>query len=224
MTLESRAHGASAAGAERPFSFAMLADDVLAFADAQRVGRFVAGGISMGAGLALRLAVQHPARVGAMVLARPAWLFDPAPSNMSPYAAIGAALHAASPEKARTHFLRSSAAMNLAEIAPATLEALMHWFEGPDLAATADLLTDIAGGGPGVSRAEAAALQLPVLVIGHDGDPAHPLAVARELADVIPGATLVEVPPKGGPTKEQHLRELRDAVTHFLRERLDATA
>lgn len=224
LMLDSRAHGASPAGAERPFSFAMFADDVLAFADAVQVGRFVAGGISMGAGLALRLAVRHPARVEALVLARPAWLFDPAPPNMNPYAAVGAALHAAPPAKARTLFLRSPAAMHLAEQSPAALQALMHWFEGPDLAVTADLLTGIAGDGPGVSRTEAAALRLPVLVIGHDGDPAHPLAVARELADVIPGATLVEVPPKGDATKEQHLSALREAVTRFLRERLDAAA
>lgn len=224
LMLESRAHGASSAGAERPFSFAMFADDVLAFTQAVAVGRFVAGGISMGAGLALRLAVRHPARVDALVLARPAWLFDPAPPNMSPYAAIGAALHAAPQSEARSLFLRSPAAVHLAEEAPVALEALMHWFEGPDPAITADLLTGMAGGSPGITRQEAAVLRLPVLVIGHEGDPAHPLAIARELAGIIPGAMLVEVSPKGDATKEQHLRELRDAVSRFLRERLAAAA
>ena len=224
LTLDSRAHGASPAGPDRPFSFPMFADDVLAFAEAVGVRRFIAGGISMGAGIALRLAVCHPGRVEALVLARPAWLFDAAPPNMAPYAALGAALHAAPPDQARTIFLRSPAAVHLAGTAPAALQALMHWFDAPDPAVTANLLTGIAGGGPGVTRAEAAALKLPVLVIGHECDPAHPLAVARALADAIPGAALVEVAPKGDATKEQHLEELRDAVTRFLRERLAAAA
>ena len=47
----------------RPFSFAMFADDVLAAADQAGLDRFVAGGISMGAAIALRLACRHPDRV-----------------------------------------------------------------------------------------------------------------------------------------------------------------
>lgn len=220
LTLDSRAHGGSSAGTERPFGLAMFADDVLAFAAAAGVGRFVAGGISMGAAVALRLAVRHPGRVNALILARPAWLFDPAPPNMRAHAAMGAALRAGSREAARRLFLGSPAALELADEAPAALHALMHWLEAPDPAVAADLLTGIAGDGPGVTRAEAAALRIPVLVIGHAGDHAHPLATARALAAAIPGATLVEVPPKEGDTKEQHLAELLDAVTRFLRERL----
>ena len=53
----------------------MFADDVLAFADLRGVERFVVGGISMGAAIALRIAVRHPERVSGLVLARPAWLW-----------------------------------------------------------------------------------------------------------------------------------------------------
>lgn len=223
LTLESRGHGASTAGQERPLDLAMLADDVLAFAEAAGVRRFVAGGISMGAALALRLAVRHSARVEALILARPAWLFDPAPPTMRAHAAMGTALRAGSPEAARRLFLRSPAARELAEEAPAALDALMHWLDAPDPAVAADLLTGIADDGPGVTRAQAAALRIPVLVIGHEGDHAHPLAIAQALAAAIPGAALVEVSPKEGDTKERHLAELRDAVTRFLRERLAAS-
>lgn len=223
LTLESRGHGASTAGAERPFSLAMFADDVLAFAEAAGVGRFVAGGLSMGAALALRLAVRHPARVDALILARPAWLFDPAPTNMRAHAAMGAALRAGSPEEARRRFLGSPAALALAGDAPAALAALLHWLDAPDPAVAADLLTGLAEDGPGVTRAEAAALRLPVLVVGHEGDHAHPLAIAHALAAAIPGATLVEVPPKEGDTKERHLGEVRQAVTRFLHERSDTS-
>lgn len=222
LTLDSRAQGASSAGTERPFGLAMFADDVLAFAAAAGVRRFVAGGISMGAAVALRLAVRHPAQVSALILARPAWLFDPAPPNMRAHAAMGAALRSGSPEAARRAFLRSPAALELADEAPAALDALMHWLEAPDPMVAADLLTGIANDGPGVTRLEAAALRIPVLVIGHEGDYAHPFSIAQALAAAIPGASLVEVSPKEGDTKEQHLAELRDAVTGFLHRRLAA--
>ena len=48
--------------------------------------RAVVGGISMGAAISLRLAVTRPDLVRALVLARPAWMFAPAPDNMQPIA------------------------------------------------------------------------------------------------------------------------------------------
>jgi pimeloyl-ACP methyl ester carboxylesterase len=44
----------------------------------------VLGGTSMGAAIALRLAVLHPELIRALVLARPAWIDENAPPNMQP--------------------------------------------------------------------------------------------------------------------------------------------
>ena len=43
----------------------------------------------MGAAIALRLAVKQPELVRALVLARPAWVTEPAPPNMQAYAEVG---------------------------------------------------------------------------------------------------------------------------------------
>jgi pimeloyl-ACP methyl ester carboxylesterase len=37
----------------------------------------------------------------------------------------------------------------------------------------------------------------PTLVIGQEGDPLHPIALARELADLLPNASLLELPEGG---------------------------
>ena len=79
----------------------MFAGDILAAADAHDARRFVAGGISMGAAIALRLAVRHPDRVAALILARPAWVDTAAPENMRPYAEVAALLARMSPSDAR---------------------------------------------------------------------------------------------------------------------------
>ena len=216
LTLECRAQGGSDAGRERPFSIGAFADDVLDFCDARGVGRFVAGGISMGAAIALRLAVRHPARVGALILARPAWLFDPAPETMRPYAEVAAALRGTSSRAdAKARFASSPMAAMLGRDAPDNLASLLGFFDRPDAETTADLLGDIAADGPGVTRAEAAALRLPTLVIGHTIDHAHPLATAEALASAIPGATLIRIPPKAGE-KAAHVAAFRAAVATFL--------
>ena len=216
LTLECRAQGGSEPGRLRPFSIGGFAGDVLAFCDARGVERFVAGGISMGAAIALRLAVRYPARVGALILARPAWLFDEAPENMRPYAEVADALRATSSRaEAKARFASSSIAARLGREAPDNLASLLGFFDRPDAAVTADLLADIAADGPGVTRAEAAALRLPTLVIGHAVDHAHPLATAEALASTIPGATLIRIPPKAGE-KVAHVAAFRAAVAGFL--------
>ncbi|TIQ18086.1 MAG: alpha/beta hydrolase, partial [Mesorhizobium sp.] len=88
ITLECRGHGASGLGSRRPFSLSMFADDVVAAADQAGLDRFVAGGISMGAAIAMRLACRHPERVAGLLLVRPAWIFDDAPVNLRPIAEV----------------------------------------------------------------------------------------------------------------------------------------
>jgi pimeloyl-ACP methyl ester carboxylesterase len=215
LTLECRAQGASEPGNARPFSIAMFASDVLAACDACGIQRFVAGGISMGAAIALHLAVHHADRVTALVLARPAWLFDAAPFNMRSYADVAAMLRTASPNMALEHFSQSATARDLARTAPDNLASLLKFFDRPDPATTSDLLGGIANDGPGVTRLQAASIRVPTLVIGHEIDYVHPVAYARELASIIPGAKLIEIAPKA-TQKPLHVQQFRHGLDTFL--------
>ncbi len=215
MTVECRGQGGSTPGSARPFRIATFADDALAFCDEQGAARFVVGGVSMGAAIALRLAVLHPGRVRALILARPAWLFDAAPANMKPFAEVAAALRTAPPAEARALFAASSTARVLGREAPDNLASLLGVFDRPNPDVTADLLGDIAADGPGVTEADARALRIPVLVIGHAVDIIHPLRHAKVLAATIPGARFVEIPAKA-LDKPAHVAAFRLAVTDFL--------
>ena len=135
---------------------------------------------------------------------------------MRPYAEVASALRATSSRaEAKARFASSSIAARLGREAPDNLVSLLGFFERPDAVVTADLLGDIAADGPGVTRAEAAALRLPALVIGHAVDHAHPLATAEALASTIPGATLIRIPPKAGQ-KAAHVAAFRAAVAAFF--------
>ncbi|MBZ9940729.1 alpha/beta hydrolase [Mesorhizobium sp. BR1-1-13] len=215
LTVECRAQGGSGAGHKRPFSIAMFADDVLGAADAAGIERFVAGGISMGAAIALRLAARHPERVTGLVLVRPAWAFDAAPENMRPYAEMAELIRNRPLNEARAVFAASATAARFRAEAPDNLASLLGFFERDNAAVFAEMMQAIAGDGPGVSRAAASVLSIPTLVVGSGVDLVHPLATARELAKTILNAIFTEVTPKA-TDKDRHFAEIRAAIGGFL--------
>ncbi|MBZ9797383.1 alpha/beta fold hydrolase [Mesorhizobium sp. ES1-4] len=215
LTVECRAQGGSGAGGKRPFSIAMFADDVLAAADAAGLDRFVAGGISMGAAIALRLAARHPDRVLGLVLVRPAWAYDAAPQNMRPYVEAAKLIRRLPLDEARDAFASSATSARFRKEAPDNLASLLGFFARENAAVFAEVMQAIANDGPGVTRAEAAALKTPTLVIGSGIDLVHPLTTARELANTIPGAAFAEVTPKAAD-KDRHFAEIRIAIAGFL--------
>jgi pimeloyl-ACP methyl ester carboxylesterase len=215
LTVECRAQGGSGAGTIRPFSIAMFADDVLAAADAAGLDRFVAGGISMGAAIALQLAARHPDRITGLVLVRPAWAFEAAPQNMRPYVEVAELILSRPLSEARDIFAASATAARFRTEAPDNLASLLGFFARENAPVFAEVMQAIAEDGPGVTRAAAAGLAFPTLVIGSGIDLVHPLATARSLADAIPNATFAEVTPKA-TDKELHFAEIRAAIADFL--------
>jgi pimeloyl-ACP methyl ester carboxylesterase len=213
VTLECRGHGGSALGPPERLSIAAFADDLDALAAALGLGAAVVGGISMGAAIALRLAVRRPERVGALVLVRPAWTTGAAPANMRPYAEVGALIERLPAEEARRRFEAGETAATLAREAPDNLASLRGFFGRPP--AFGRLLRAIAADGPGVAAAELGRIAVPTLVVGHARDLAHPLAHAEALAAGIPGARLAVVTPKADD-RAAHVREVRAALSAFL--------
>lgn len=217
VTLECRGHGASEAGPADALSLATFADDLAAFIEERLDPPVVVGGISMGAALALRLAVRRPDLVSGLVLARPAWVCEPAPANMVPYAVVGVLLGHFGAAEARARFERLPLARRLATDAPENLLTLRRLLDRQPQTETSALLSRIAADGPGVTKAEVAALRVPTLVIGHGQDLAHPWAHAEALARLVPGARLARVAPKA-ESRDRHRDEVRDALARFLQE------
>jgi pimeloyl-ACP methyl ester carboxylesterase len=211
LTLECAGHGQS--DASPPFSIARFADDVTVLIESLR-RPVVLGGISMGAAIASRIAVQRPDLVTALVLVRPAWIVADAPENMQANAEVGRYLSAGAGSGA---FQASPIAHHLAQVAPDNLASLLGFFDRKPLAVTAALLTAIAQDGPGITPADLAALRIPVMVCGTVEDVVHPLALAQTLATQIPAATFTELPPKGR-NKPAHIAALQAAIRAFLQD------
>ena len=210
-TLDCAGHGGSSA--TPPFSIARFADDVTTLIETLP-GPVVLGGISMGAAIASRIAVMRPDLVRGLVLIRPAWGTQAAPDNMQPNAEVGRYLAAGA---GRAAFEVGATGRRLAQVAPDNLASLLGFFDRAPLAVTASLLQQISADGPGITGIDLATLRIPVLVCGTAQDAVHPLALARDLAGLIPTARFTELPPKGAD-KPAHLAALHAAITDFLQE------
>uniref|UniRef100_UPI0013585632 alpha/beta fold hydrolase n=1 Tax=Geminicoccus flavidas TaxID=2506407 RepID=UPI0013585632 len=215
LTLECRGHGASPPGPLDCLSIRTFADDAAAFLQASTSRPAVVGGISMGAAIALRLAITRPDLVRALVLARPAWTTRHAPANMAPNALAGRLLARHPPEVARHLFLQSPLATRLRRHAPDNLASLLGFFARPPQAVTAALLQRISADGPGIAEADLARLQVPTLALGHGLDLIHPLRHVRTLARAIPGVRLAEITPKA-VSPERYRADFRAALASFL--------
>ena len=221
-TLECRGHGQSEAGDPARFSISQFADDLAEVIERGGVP-VILGGISMGAAIALRLAVRRPDLVRALVLARPAWAIGPAPETMAPNAEVGALLAKHESSEARQLFLASPTAAMLRAEAPDNLASLVGFFVREPIEITSSLLTRISSDGPGVSADDVAILRLPVLVIGHEADHIHPIHIAERLAALIPNAELRRITPKAHD-KAAYVADFQIALSEFLQKVTQAKA
>ena len=217
ITMECRGHGQSEAGDIHELSIATFSDDLVDRIESLHASPVIVGGISMGAAIALRLAVTKPGLVKALILARPAWVATSAPANMAPNALVGRLLSRHAPEEAQELFNASNVAKHLAQVAPDNLTSLQSFFQREPHAITAALLSQISADGPDVTEAEIHALTIPTLVIGTEHDFIHPIAYARYLAGLIPNASLKIIPAKA-ISKAQYLAGFHTAITQFLEE------
>jgi pimeloyl-ACP methyl ester carboxylesterase len=215
ITLECRGHGVSQAG--DVFSIATFSGDIAALIEHLSLPPVVVGGISMGAAIASRIAICRPELVRGLVLARPAWVVESAPSNMRPNLEIGELLARLSPDEARAAFEASSTHLLLAREAPDNLASLLGFFDRQPVAVTSALLTKISADGPGIAEADLANLSVPALVLATGQDFIHPIPHAERLARLIPGAILKTLTPKG-VDKPAYLADFHAALGAFLKE------
>lgn len=216
ITLACRGHDDSDLGPPDALSIPTFAGDVLALMDHLGIDRLaVAGGISMGAAISLWLAVHHPGRVDRLVLARPAWIDQPAPPGLDGYRAAGLYLRRHDSHEGHARFAASPLLRQIRSISPDNAQSLLGYFARPRPDTTIALLARLSDAAPGVTLDAITHVAQPALVIGHGEDPAHPLDYARHLARAIPGADLAVIPSKS-VDPAGYTREFRAALSRFL--------
>lgn len=208
-----RAHGASkVVGEPADFALDRLAEEVAAevlgeLAARSGDGEASAGlakrpitilGISMGAAIALRIALRGLLPVERAVFVRPAFGDESLPVHLRPFPVIGQLLHDLGPERGAARFRETTPYRRVAEASPAGGHALLFQFAAPDAARRARRLVEIPRNRAFAADAELAGLAgrgIRSLVIGAERDPVHPLELAERWAGGL-GAPLEVVPPR----------------------------
>ncbi|MBG0851036.1 3-oxoadipate enol-lactonase [Streptomyces spinoverrucosus] len=184
-----------------------LADLVLALADSLGVDRFAYAGVSLGGAVGLHLAVHHPQRVSSLAVI-----------------CSSAHFNGAKPWQDRAALVRREGLAALAEGADArwftpgfTVPRLVRDHRDADPEAYAACCDALAAFD---LRERLAEISAPTLLIAGREDPATPPAHLRQIADAVPGATLVEIP------GASHLAPAQcpEAVLTALRAHLDGPA
>lgn len=208
VTLACRGHEDSDLGPVEDLSIATFARDALALLDHLGIQQLAAaGGISLGAAVALRLAAYHPDRVARLILARPAWVVE----GQQGYIEAGRYLELFGAEQGLARF-RSSDVFQAVEAAS---PELLGYFTCPRPETTTALLARLPKDWPGVPLSMLGKIGQPTLLIGNGEDVVHPLTFARDLTELIPDARL-EVIPSKTVNLVGYTTEFCAALTRFL--------
>ena len=215
LSLDCRSHGESEPVAQpEDLRFSLMADDIVAWMDHLVVEDVVLGGISMGAAIALNLALRYPGRVRGLLLSRPAWLDGPMEA-VDLYSEVAALIRSKGIEEGQRAFLGSFTYARLRLESPDAANSLLGQFQAPKAKERVSRLERMPRDTPHPDRKQWATIKVPTLVLATDTDPVHPLRLARALADAIPDAEFRQVTPKSIDVA-LHVREVQSAVGNWL--------
>ena len=190
VLLDLRGHGTSDA-LPGGWDYDLLADDVLAVADA--VGADRAVGLSLGGGALLRALSRDPGRFTRLAFVLPAALDGERTDGATlRVRLLGDAIDAGDVERV-TEILLSEvpeAAQERRGVAALVARRAQQLTSRP---APRPLRPDR----PLADRALLSAVRVPALVVAQEGDPLHSLDVARDLCEALPDCRLEVLPPGG---------------------------
>jgi pimeloyl-ACP methyl ester carboxylesterase len=225
LCLDARAHGQTQpVGDPSALTFDVFGDDLVAWLDHLGLARAIIGGISMGAGVALNVAVRYPERVAGLVLSRPAWLDGPMPpENVTRFAAIARLLRrvgaAGDPEPALrcalAEFEASDDYQRLMTSSPDTAQSLRGQLTNERAVVAVEHLVRLPAERPLADLRAAETIRVPALVLAHQQDPIHRFAFGEALASAILGARLVALTPKS-IARDRHAVEVQNGLEAFL--------
>jgi len=225
-----RGHGQSEFGRAEDLSIATLGLDLAALLDHLELEDAIVGGISMGAAAAVRLAVQCPERVRALILCRPAWADGPMSLEARQAYALIADLLAAEDwrSSAMQAFEQSDNLRSIEAVCPDAAKSLrgqVHSaLKDPEIRESAIVRLRCLPTSRGLDdEGEGlATVQCPALVLAAEGDPVHPLECARKLARLLPNSRLIQIAPKSPIDDKPHLEEVDRIIGEFLCSHFDA--
>jgi pimeloyl-ACP methyl ester carboxylesterase len=220
IVADARAHGMTEPlGPESKLCFAQLAVDLRALLEYLKIDQAVIGGISMGAGIAARTAIDYPDLVRGLILIRPAWLDLKFPENLSLLPLVAQLLKEHGLEEWQSAYDQHPLVQEFKKLDPLLVDTIRRQFDAPLALERSARLVCLPGDSPIRDWHEVESLDIPALVIGSEADPAHPVRYAETWAAHLPRASL-----RHAATKSQNFQQHAGDVRFHVREFLESLA
>ena len=188
-----------------------LADSLVAALDEMEAGPATLAGFSLGGGIALQVALDHPERVSALALLdTTAW---PGPDAVARFAGRAAAVETEGVEVLVQPAIERWFTAEFVAAQGETVRRYAAWIRENDAIGYAAACRSLAALD---LRARLGEIRCPTLVVVGDRDEATPVSMAEALAAGIAGATLRILGPAGHLVTEEHWADLNATLLDFL--------
>ncbi len=196
-------HGDSTSYNPTTYSFDSFADHVLKLIDHLGIETCHLGGLSMGSGITLNLALRHPERFEKLILLRPSWLNSPQPPHLKLVADAG--------EMPQAEFEALPDFQSLLKENPPVAHSITAVYQRPDN----QVLSRMWNSHPFHSLDDLTQITSPALVISSPRDDLHPESVASTIAKALPNSQLSSVPARYHEP-EDYQKSLNQKINQFL--------
>lgn len=197
-------------------SFDQSADDVIAILDHLGIEKANIGGLSMGSGIAVNIALRYPERVNKLVLLRPSWPDQKEPEHLALVAYVGKWIIESGAEIAEQKLIAHPDYVSLYAEVPKVAESIRGLFQRPADLSHTTVLYKMWEDAPFTSLEQLADIQNETLMLYTTRDNLHPIPVAESIADALPNVRQsIELPPRYDEPQDYSVA-LNGAINQFL--------
>lgn len=213
ISMDCPGHGDTPLRLGNPPSFNFYADEVIRLMTHLKIEKAIFGGISMGAGISMNIALRYPDKVAGLVLVRPAWLDKGNPANLM---ILKAAAKFIGKRSDRAKFEKNNEYQHIKGHLRTAATSIMGVFSDTQQTAIPMVLKSMVSDAPFNELSDLAKIKQPCLVFGNDDDPLHPFEMAKVIQQNIKGSHLEKVTSRYLGNRP-HKAEVNAAVTNFIK-------
>lgn len=210
-----RAHGDSLYTSDEVLNFDQYADDAIAILDELGIEKANIGGLSMGSGVTLNIALRYPDRVDKIIILRPSWPDQCEPSHLKLVADAGELIMSSGLEKGEALLEETAPYKELLASNEKVALSINGVFKRPQALEAAPVLYKMWQDRPFSSLLLLEKLTNKALVLYTTRDDLHPISVAEGIANALSDSELKELAPRYYDNAKYN-EQLRAEVTQFL--------
>ena len=194
ILLDQRGHGKTNANPMEIYSFNKLADDVVALTKHLGITSFGIGGISMGAGVSVNVAVRFPHLIKSLLLVRIAWKAEPMSAKIQDW--NRQLFELLKLPDGREQFLKKPLYEQMKREAPKACEIFLWHLTDPPALAFPEKFLAFPADKPIGDMKDLQKIKVPTLILSCKNDYFHPYEFGKAHSEWIPNSTFIEITPQ----------------------------